>query len=91
MLRLIKMTIDAAHAAAIPVSMCGEMAGDPRYTRLLLGMGLRTFSMQPDALLDIKNIVRSSDIRQLSRQAAELFRTLDNGDVGQMLEKINVG
>ncbi len=90
-LRLIKMTIDAAHAAAIPVSMCGEMAGDPRYTRLLLGMGLRTFSMQPDALLDIKNIVRSSDIRQLSRQAAELFRTLDNGDVGQMLEKINVG
>ena len=54
-------------------------------------MGLRTFSMQPDALLDIKNIVRSSDIRQLSRQAAELFRTLDNGDVGQMLEKMNVG
>jgi phosphotransferase system enzyme I (PtsI) len=90
-LRLIKMTIDAAHAAAIPVSMCGEMAGDPRYTRLLLGMGLRTFSMQPDALLDIKHIVRLSDIRQLSRQATELFQELDTADVGQMLEKINVG
>ncbi len=88
-LRLIKMTIDAARAASIPVSMCGEMAGDPRYTRLLLGMGLRNFSMQPDALLDVKNSVRGSDIRRLSEQAAALFHELDMADIGQMLRKIN--
>ena len=44
---------------------------------------------QPDALLDIKDVVRGSDIRQLSRQAIELFQELDIADVGQMLEKIN--
>ena len=46
-LRLIRSIIEAGEQANIPVSMCGEMAGDPLYTRLLLGLGLRVFSMEP--------------------------------------------
>ena len=54
-LKLINLTIQAGHRAAIPVAMCGEMAGDPRYTRLLLGMGLQEFSAHPSNLLDQTN------------------------------------
>ena len=55
-LRLIKMTIDAGKQAGIPVAMCGEMAGDARYTRLLLGMGLTDFSMHHTALQEVKRL-----------------------------------
>ena len=56
-LKLIQMTIDAGNKAGIPVSMCGEMASDTSYTRLLLGMGLKYFSVQANALLEIKHII----------------------------------
>lgn len=58
-LRLIKMVIDAAAREGIEVSMCGEMAGDPRLTPLLIGLGLKTFSMSPSSLLPVKQSVRS--------------------------------
>ncbi|MEJ2687825.1 MAG: phosphoenolpyruvate--protein phosphotransferase [Gammaproteobacteria bacterium] len=64
-LRLIQMVIDAGHKAGIPVSMCGEMAGDARYTRLLLGLGLTEFSMQAASVLEIKGIIDHQ--RQRSR------------------------
>ncbi|HYW02736.1 MAG TPA: phosphoenolpyruvate--protein phosphotransferase, partial [Gammaproteobacteria bacterium] len=60
-LQLISMTIEAGREADIPVAMCGEMAGDPQYTRLLLGMGLSEFSMQPATLLEVKRIVTASE------------------------------
>ena len=55
-LRLIHEVIASGIAAGIPVSMCGEMAGDPRYVRLLLGLGLRELSMQPRSLLEVAGI-----------------------------------
>ena len=58
-LRLIRMIVEKGHEAAIPVAMCGEMAGDPLSTVLLLGMGLDELSMSPQSLLEIKNIIRS--------------------------------
>lgn len=67
-LRLIKMTLDAGQTAGIPVSMCGEMAGDVRYTRLLLGLGLREFSMHPALLLEIKETVSANSLTDLRRQ-----------------------
>jgi len=72
-LRLIKMTIDAGKAAGIPVAMCGEMAGDPRYTRLLLGMGLSEFSMHHTALPEVKHVINSSYIEALVPLVQELL------------------
>ena len=71
-LRLIKQTIDAGHDKGISVGMCGEMASDPKYTLLLLGMGLDQYSTNADALLKIKKIVRSvsfQDAQEVAKQA----------------------
>jgi len=88
-LRLIRGTIEAGIAQGKPVSMCGEMAGDPRYTRLLLGLGLREFSMQPSALLEVKEIVRGSDIGSLKTLSAELFQRIDEEEPERLLEALN--
>ena len=57
-LRLIQTTIRAGQKTGIPVAMCGEMAGDSRYTRLLLGLGLKEFSVHPNSLLEVKQVVK---------------------------------
>ncbi|MCG6896189.1 MAG: phosphoenolpyruvate--protein phosphotransferase [Thiocapsa sp.] len=88
-LRLIRMTIEAARALNRPVSMCGEMAGDPRFTRLLLGVGLREFSMQPGALLDVKEVVLQADTLELKRRSAQLFARLDEMDPGALIDALN--
>jgi phosphotransferase system enzyme I (PtsI) len=88
-LRLLRMTIAAGRDLDTPVAMCGEMAGDPRFTRLLLGMGLCELSMQPDSLLDIKEIVLDSDTRELRRRTVRLFRRLDDTDPERLLEALN--
>ncbi|MBT3047366.1 MAG: phosphoenolpyruvate--protein phosphotransferase [Candidatus Thiodiazotropha sp.] len=76
-LYLIQRTIDAANRAGIPVSMCGEMAGEPRYARLLIGMGLRELSMQPSALLEARELVRQSTLSLLKQRTAEFFGQLE--------------
>ena len=88
-LRLIQMTIDAGLKLGKPVSMCGEMAGDTKFTRLLLGMGLREFSMQPGSLLEVKEIIRGSNIAELRRKTGELFQRLDQMEGHQVLEAMN--
>jgi len=72
-LRLIRNTITAGRAAGIPVTMCGEMAGDPDHTRLLLGLGLRAFSMEPSALPEIKRIVRKASIKTLAKSVDQIM------------------
>ena len=64
-LRLIQTTIVAGQKANIPISMCGEMAGEKEYTRLLLGLGLREFSMHPATLLEVKEIINKTNINEL--------------------------
>ncbi len=68
-LELIKGVVRAANHAGIAVSLCGEMAGDPEFTMLLLGMGLRTFSITPPAIPGIKRVVRSVGIERCKRVA----------------------
>ena len=58
-LRLIGNVSEAARAACKPVAVCGEMAGDPTYIPLLVGMGLKDLSMNPISLLEAKMVVRS--------------------------------
>ncbi len=65
-LRLIRTTITAGQEANIPVSMCGEMAGEKEHTRLLLGLGLREFSMHPATMLEVKEIINKTNISELT-------------------------
>lgn len=58
-LRLIKMIIDKGHGEGVPVGMCGEMAADPLYAVILLGLGLDEFSMSPTAIPEVKRVIRS--------------------------------
>jgi phosphotransferase system enzyme I (PtsI) len=88
-LQLIRTTIAAGRELATPVTMCGEMAGDPRYTKLLLGLGLRHFSMQPGALLGIKEIILDADTRALEAQTTELFSRLDDIEPEELLDTLN--
>jgi len=71
LLRLIKGVIDAGKRGGIPVSLCGEMASDPIYAVVLLGLGLEIFSMNPSAIPVIKNLIRSVRYRDC-RRIAEL-------------------
>ncbi len=74
-LRFIKTTIDAAHAAGIPAAMCGELAGDPMATAVLLGFGLDEFSMSAASIPLVKRIIRGSsaaDCASLAEQALKL-------------------
>ena len=72
-LRLIEMTIKAGDKAGIPVFMCGEMAGDRKSIETLLGLGLRNLSMDPANLLEIKELIRGTDIASLRRPARRLL------------------
>jgi len=76
-LRLIADVIAACNAAGKPVSICGEMAGDPVMTRLLLGLGLRRFSMHPAQLLTVKQEILHTDTRTLSGWARRVIAAED--------------
>ncbi len=71
-LRLIRTTIENAHANGLPVGMCGEMAGDPLATVVLLGLGLDSFSMGPIAIPLIKRIMRSVGVMEAEAFARSL-------------------
>jgi phosphoenolpyruvate-protein phosphotransferase (PTS system enzyme I) len=72
-LRLIKQIIRSGEQHQVAVSMCGEMAGDPMYTMLLLGMGLRTFSATPPAIPEVKKIIRSVTLEECVRVARRVM------------------
>ena len=84
-LYLIQNTIDAADQAGIPVSMCGEMAGDPRYAQLLLGMGLREMSMHPSALLETREMIRRSNMNELQLRTESFFQQLNECEDSRLL------
>ena len=89
-LQLIAQTIRAAKRAGTPVAVCGEMAGDSAMTRLLLGFGLREFSMHPAQLLAIKNEVLRTRIKKVEKAAARVTREHDPARARALLEKLNV-
>ncbi len=88
-LMLLAHTISSAEKADIPVSICGEMAGDPDLTRLLLGMGLRTFSMHPAQILKVKNRVLKSDVNELAPHVRKILRLDEPGKLQEALDKLN--
>ena len=88
-LRLIAGVLSAGHAAGIPVAMCGEMAGDPRYTRLLIGLGLTEFSVHPAALLEVKHMIVDTDAAQARATARALLDIGDSERRRALLEALN--
>jgi len=88
-LRLIKMSIDAATQAGKPISMCGEMANDKRYVRLLLGLGLRTFSVNPESYLEVKQIINNSNMSGLAQLAVRMLDMTSQAERAELLEAIN--
>ena len=87
-LQLIQRTIEAGMRAGIPVAMCGEMAGDVRYTRLLLGLGLREFSMHPANVLEVKRAVLDADLRELQAKAHRMLASADVEEQQQLIDAI---
>jgi phosphotransferase system enzyme I (PtsI) len=87
-LQLIRMTIQAGAAAKIPVAMCGEMAGDPRFTRLLLGLGLTEFSMHPSSVLEVKGQIIESDVGLLRERVAQILEGTDGLKLRDELEAL---
>jgi phosphotransferase system enzyme I (PtsI) len=83
-LELLSRTISECRAQGKPVSVCGEMAGDVTMTRLLLGMGLRSFSMHPSQVLAVKQQILRSDTRKLEAWAQ---RVLASDEPGELLNE----
>lgn len=89
-LKLIHLTLKAGEKANIPVAMCGEMAGDPRYTRLLLGLGLRNFSAHPATLLEIKSIINTCRIDNLEKPIKKILSvTTSPTQIHTLVDELN--
>lgn len=88
-LRLIQFTTEAALRAKIPISVCGEIAGDPRYAPLLLGLGIRELSMNAAALPRVKQRIRNLDIASAMRCARIIMETADSGRITTLLDDFN--
>jgi phosphotransferase system enzyme I (PtsI) len=88
-LNLIQHTIKSGAKAGRPVAVCGEMAGDPRLTRLLLGLGLRHFSMQPASILAVKQQVMRSLLDEVADLAQRLLKNTDPDKTALLLDKLN--
>jgi phosphotransferase system enzyme I (PtsI) len=86
-LRLVRMTIANAHAHSIPVAMCGEMAGDPLATVVLLGLGLDSFSMGPLGIPPIKRIVRSIGAMEAESFVRTLLTLPSGGEVADAVRR----
>ena len=87
-LRLISQTIQSAQRVGMPVAVCGEMAGDPKLTKLLLGMGLRQFSMHPSQLLEVKQQVMMADAGQLTVRVARILKLDEPEKIAEQLDKL---
>ena len=88
-LRLIQFTTEAALRARIPVSVCGEIAGDPRYAALLLGLGIRELSMAATALPRVKQRIRELDLLAATRCARTIMDQSDSGRIAALLDDFN--
>src|SRR5260221_617933 len=88
-LRLIQFAVEAALRARIPVSLCGEMAGDPRFTPLLLGLGIRDLSMAPSKIGRVKQRIRSLDMAAATRRARAIMDQLDDARIASLLDDFN--
>jgi phosphotransferase system enzyme I (PtsI) len=86
-LRLIAMTVDSGRRHGVPVSICGELAGDPLAVPLLLGLGLENLSLSPGLIPEVKEVVRAIHLREAKNLAAACLELKTGAEVRQRLEK----
>ncbi|MGE0608061.1 MAG: phosphoenolpyruvate--protein phosphotransferase [Pirellulales bacterium] len=86
-LRMIKLAIDAGRSRAIGVNVCGQMSGNPTYTMLLLGLGLRQLSVTPSAIPEIKKVCRSVTLPQCEAVAARVINMEHARDIKHYLKE----
>ena len=89
-LMLLSHIISSADKANIPVSMCGEMAGDPKLTRLLLGLGLRQFSMFSSQIPAFKQRVKQSDISEITPLVKRILRHDEPSKIQELIDRLNI-
>ncbi|MDR2014941.1 MAG: phosphoenolpyruvate--protein phosphotransferase [Azoarcus sp.] len=89
-LKLISGTIQAAQRAELPVSICGEMAGNPAFTWLLLGMGMRSFSMHPARILEIKRQILRADLVEITPKTQRILKLDEPARIREAVEKLGV-
>ena len=88
-LRLIQFSAEAALRARIPVSICGEMAGDPRFTALLLGLGFRELSMTASNIPRVKKRIRDVDLVAADHRARVIMDQVDSGRIAMLVDDFN--
>ena len=88
-LRLIQFAVEAALRRGMPISICGEMAGEPRFAALLLGLGLRNLSMAPRNIPRVKQRIRSLDMVAATRRARAIMDQSDTGRIAALLDDFN--
>jgi phosphoenolpyruvate-protein phosphotransferase (PTS system enzyme I) len=88
-LTLVAGTIQTATRGGVPVAVCGEMAGDLQFTRLLLGLGLRNFSMHPSQLLAIKERILRTNLAEVQALAQRVLRASDPAKTKDLLARLN--
>jgi len=88
-LTLVANTIQTATRGGMPIAVCGEMAGDLQLTRLLLGLGLRNFSMHPSQLLPIKERILRTNLGEVQAAAQRVLRNTDPAKTRDLLARLN--
>ena len=88
-LKLIHLTIQGAEKYGKPVSVCGEMAGDIRLTRLLLGLGMRQLSMHPSQILSVKSQILQCEESLVAKQAKKILSLSDLEKIEPLIKKFN--
>jgi phosphoenolpyruvate-protein phosphotransferase (PTS system enzyme I) len=85
MLRLIKYAVDAAVAAGKPISVCGDMAGDPTYTWVLLGLGVRELSMAPRLIPAVRSVIAATDLAEAQAMTAQALSLRSDTQVEELV------
>lgn len=88
-LKVVNHIITSVNKEDIPVSICGEMAGNVKLTRLLLGMGLRKFSMHSANILNVKNVILNTDLNQITLLVNKILRSESRDKIYELVERLN--
>jgi phosphotransferase system enzyme I (PtsI) len=86
-LRFIQTVVKAAEGCGKPVAMCGDMAGDPRFSWVLIGLGLRSLSMAPRQIPMVKSIIRSTRLSEAERLVEEIMTLRTEDEIEELVNR----